>query len=118
MSLPSFVSLCNVWFAPGTPAAGAPDLVNVPCQLYVPSKAGVDMEPGTVWAWVPPIYLRLPISETNAARLGKIYEVEPGTGFYYIKRWVDRCHRGFPNEYWMALLMQCTNTGFDVQRDV
>lgn len=108
--LPSFNLLLSFWNAPNTPAGGPPDQVDVPAQIYLSTRALLDITPGSPTLWVPPLYLRIPLGayiplETDIAA------VQPGLTDCYKVRWVQNTHIGFPNEYQVALVEQCTTSG-------
>ncbi len=112
VSLPNFNLTFDLWVAPGTPAGGPPDFTNRPCQLYVRSKADIDQTPGSPTFWYPPIYLRLPVG-TVLPLPGDIVQVHHLALDYYKVSWSQNIHMGFPNEYVMALVRQCTDSGVE-----
>lgn len=116
--LPTFNLVASVWNAGNSPSSGPADATDIPCQLYIDSRAGVDLQYGSPLAWTPPCWIRFPIAEVAAASSGIIYEVPQGSARYYKKRWVEVIHSGFPNEYWGCLVAQCTDTGTEDARDV
>lgn len=109
-TLPNFNLLADRWVSPNTPAAGAPDFLAIPCQLYVNSRGLLDITPGDFTAWVPPIYIRLQVGAIPPVK-DDIYEVIPGSADYYKVRWTQSIHKGFPNEYIVVLVEQCDAAG-------
>jgi len=97
--LPNFNLLANIWAVGDGPLEGAPGYPDVPCQLYVNSKAAFDTEYGTAWAWSPPTFLRLPVAFEAAWQNAGIIEITAHLGDFYIAKWKERIHMGFPNEY-------------------
>lgn len=100
--LPQFNLTGNLWRPPNAPPA-APDQV-LDCQLYVASKGILDITPGDHDLWVPPVYVRFPMG--SDVQENDILEVANGDGWFYEVRWTERVHRGFGNEYFMALVEQ------------
>jgi hypothetical protein len=109
-TLPTFNLMISVWNSPHTPAADPPDQVDIPCQVYAPSRGYLDITPSSFDLWVPPIYLRLPLGVYVPVKTD-IAAVQPGLTDCYKVRWVQNAHIGFPNEYQMALVEQCTTAG-------
>lgn len=77
-------------------------------QLYLTSRPLLDVTPGDPAAWCPPIYLRLP--PLSDIRPQDQVEVPADTERLYLVRWVDDVHKGFENEYRVALLEQTRQT--------
>jgi len=109
-TLPIFNLAADVWTAGHTPAADPPDVLALPTQLYLTSRGLLDITPGSVNLWVPPVFLRVPIGIYTPVR-GDIAEVVPGSADFYKVRWTQSTHRGFPNEYLSVLVEQCDATG-------
>lgn len=101
---PVFNIVCNLWRAPATTAD--PPTAVYACQLYIPPRSQFDVKPTVYEEYNPSVQLRLPIG-TDVA-VDDIVEVGNGDGWFYIVRWHDRQHRGFPNEYTLAILEQDT----------
>jgi len=108
---PQFNCLADIWFGNRVPFDGPPDEVNVPCQFYIPSRASLDHTPGTAELFVPPIYVRMPVSENENWKRAHVLEIHEDEHLYYLARWKERMHLGFPNEYRVILVVQCHGTG-------
>ena len=109
-SLPVFNLLCFA-FRPGLlPGRDQPTKIDVRCQVYVNSRADIDVTQGSFNAWVPPIYLRFPKTELDIGR-DWIIKIDERFELYYKVRWGQMIHMGFPNEYWMTQVEQCTVDG-------
>jgi hypothetical protein len=71
---------------------------NLPCQLYVNSRLtndqNEDLDDNIV------VILRVPKGTGLVPR--DVYEVPPGSGWWYAGNEVERVHLGFPNEYEMC----------------
>jgi hypothetical protein len=96
--------LCDIYHAGGPfPPAPAAQL-NVPCQLYVHSRADIDQIVGVLTPdnWFPPVYLRLLIADYNV--LLNLVQVPSGSGLFYRPKWSHPVHLGFANEYMQVLL--------------
>lgn len=117
-TVPDFNLLADLWFGTATPGADAPDVEDQECQLYIPSRGLLDIEPGTQLFWVPPIYLRMPIANLINWTSLTVVEVVPGSQRYYRARWKEIMHEGFPNEYLMCIVEQCDEDGVPILRDV
>jgi len=116
--LPQFNLLARVWYVPRRFSSGAPDAVDVPCQLYVYSRPLMDVQYGEKTLWVPPVTLRLPKEKVGTwAQMGLV-ECPSGSERYYLTRWKEWMHLGFPNEYLIAMVDQCTAEGDPVARYV
>lgn len=100
--LPVFNLSANIWRA-ATPTTDPPDVVSV-AQLYFNTRGLFDITPTVDTEWEPPIYLRVPAG--TDIRHNDQVEVADGDGWFYRVRWFDRVHRGFPNEYLVAVLEQ------------
>jgi len=116
--LPSFNILCDIWTVGKYPDVDAPTYVDVPCQLYVNSKGLLDIEPDDQWAWVPPIWVRMPLSHFTQWGVATIFSAPKGLSEFYKARWKNRMHAGFPNEYLVAVVEQCDGMGVSTYRDV
>lgn len=101
-TLPVFNLECNLW-RPPTPTTDPPDAVH-DCQLYIPSRGMLDITPGDDDLWVPPVYVRFP--KGTDVQQDDVLEVDDGDGWFYRVRWTERMHRGFSNEYFVALVEQ------------
>ncbi|AXH79035.1 MAG: hypothetical protein [Circular genetic element sp.] len=115
---PIFNVLCDIWFIGRVPSAGDPDFENQACQLYIPSRGILDITPGELELWVPPVYLRLPFSAIDIWKVAAVVECPPESGRYYRCRWKDIYHIGFPNQYLVAIVEQCNVDGVANLRDV
>lgn len=98
-TLPDFNLAGNWWPSPTVPPALPAG--TFPCQVYVVSRTFLDVTPGSPGLWVPPIILRFPLA--NLMLAGDLVEVPAGSGRFLDIRWTDRIHRGFPNEYRVAV---------------
>lgn len=116
--LPIFNQVCDIWKWPNTPGDGLADYFNIPCQLYLPTKGLLDIQPGDRFFWVPPIYLRMPVAQSAAWIDLTIVAVPALSNRYYRARWKDKAHLGFPNEYLVVVLEQCDDQGIALLRDV
>lgn len=103
-TVPVFNLAVNLWRPPNAPPA-VPTSVFAG-QLYFPTRGMLDITPGDNALWNPPIYLRCPIG--TDVRVNDVVEIAAGDGWIYKVRWVDRMHRGFPNEYVGAVLEHVT----------
>jgi hypothetical protein len=103
-ALPNFNQKVDVWMVNTGPGSGAPDFRSA-CQLYVNSRPQTDVTPGVAAEWVPPIILRLPMLTPVANNWSYQIVGDEFTG-WYLGRWWERVHKGFPNEYRMVLLEQ------------
>ena len=110
VSLPNFNLTFDLWVDPATPATDPPDFTNQPCQLYVRSKADIDTTPGNLDLWWPPIYLRVPLGVVLPQK-GDVVQVHHLALDYYKVAWTQNIHMGFPNEYVLSLVRQCTDAG-------
>jgi len=106
---PSFNLLAQVWNAGHTPATDLPDRRDEACQLYVPSRAVPVWDQGLDFPWHFVIILRRPSGLPELAR-GDIVGLSPGPD-YYLVRWTQKVHYGFPNEYRESYVTQCDSAG-------
>ena len=91
-----------MWRLPDAPPGPVTDTFG--CQLYFSSRGIFDITPGITAEWEPPIFLRLP-ALTDIRPADQI-ECPAGSGRLYSVRWVDDVHKGFVNEYRVAILEQ------------
>jgi hypothetical protein len=103
-SLPNFNLKMNVWHTGLNPAVDPPT-ATLQGQLYIANKQIPDVEPGVPQHWVPSIFLRIGAGTYVPVNLD-IWEVPHASGAFYLHRWWDRIHKGFPNEYWAILVEQ------------
>ena len=101
-TLPTFNLVANIWRA-ATPLTDPPDVVT-DAQLYLSSRVYVATSLVTPGDAVPTVTLRVPMGAD--LRVGDIVEVEAGDAWFYTCVWIERMHRGFPNEYFVGLLEQ------------
>jgi hypothetical protein len=110
-ALPNFNLTGVAWVPPHTPAGDPFDIGDFPCQLYIPSRMeGIDQVEGGTGFYTPPIILRLDRAAPNMAA-NYIVRVSSYPTEYYLVRWVQKVHVGFPNEYRSAIMHQCTAAG-------
>jgi hypothetical protein len=114
-SLPNFNLLADVWVPPSNPDLAAPNFEDVPVQVYIHSKADIDQIYPDEDNWYPPIYLRVPIGGYRP-QISDIIQVKHLPLDYYIVTWTQNIHMGFPNEYVMACVKQCTVGGIVTPR--
>lgn len=108
--LPTFNLTTDIWTA-GTYPAGAPRLVDVPCQLRAPSASNAANAVPVAGATVTMIVLlpagtdirdrfNLPINSSD------VLEIPKGSGRSYTVVIVDDIGKGFPNEHRFAVLLK------------
>lgn len=106
-TLPDFNQLLYVWRTPRTPEDGPPDEAEIPCQIYLASRLTQDITDGAPEAWKPPIILRCP-SESFHPEPGDLYLLQiHDTDYYYLYRFWEYIHVGFPNEYQFVIVSHC-----------
>lgn len=109
-SLPNFNLLADKWNAGHTPAGDPADYTDLPCQVYVHTKADIDQAQGDASSWTPPIYFRMPNLSPVFDRDAILTETTVGTGYYKV-RWIQTVHVGFTNQYLVVLVEQCNSDG-------
>lgn len=120
-TLPNFNLVADLWFFPHSPQLGGPDLILVPCQLYLPSRGAVDIDYGAGGLYFPPIYLRLDPASGPYDPLAWIIGLPddpPTRSLYYRVHFREWTHLGFPNQYQSWILFQCNDAGTPRPRDV
>lgn len=100
--LPTFNLESRLWRPPAAPPAAPTSTLM--CQLYLPSRALLDITPGNFDAWQPPVYYRVP--PFSDVRPDDVVEVPALSGRLYTIRFVEDAHKGFPNEYRVGVLEQ------------
>lgn len=115
---PNFNLLVDVWDAGNVPADDDPDFENVTMQLYVYSRVSFDVQPCELELYQPPIQLRMPVSVLAIWTSGQVFECPAESGRYYRARFKEKIHQGFPNEYLVAYVVQCDDTGAPIARDI
>jgi hypothetical protein len=109
-TLPNFNLLFDMWVDPDVPSAVPPTFSDIPCQVYVHAKADIDQINAGGNDWVPPIYLRVPLSRPRP-QVRDVVQVKYLALDYYVVTWTQNIHMGFPNEYVMVLIKHCTSGG-------
>ncbi len=120
-SLPTFNLACGIWhglcpahvFPPAPPALG-PDLTPL-CQLYVYSRNQTEnnffSSDGSPSSYNLNSLLRLPpatdVRDVFNASDCDIVEVPIGSNRWYYVVTVEDVHKGFPNEYRVAMISKC-----------
>jgi hypothetical protein len=120
-SPPDFNLFFDFWYPGHIPAIwGGPDLIGVPCQLYVYSKPSLNVDQARIKEFNPPIYLRV----DQVTWFGTVFTAPVVDGFckmaigpggvysaYWQIAWWEVMHEGFPNSYVQALLYQTDSMG-------
>lgn len=109
-TLPNFNLVGRTWNPGHNPATDPPDFVGIPLQLYVNSRQSIDIEAGASQFYTPLIIIRTPLP-TLAFQTGTIVESVTGSSDYYLVRWLQNYHQGFPNEYLGCSVSQCSALG-------
>jgi hypothetical protein len=117
-SLPQFNLLCRVWNSGNNPALGAHDVEDQPCQFYLYSRGVFDVQPCDLELYQPPIYLRFPVEAAVVVSEGQVFEVPKESGRYFRARFKEVMHYGFPNEYLIAIVVQCNAEGVPFLHDI
>jgi hypothetical protein len=115
-SVPNFNAAIDVWGVGTFPALNPPAIGGTPAQVYYqtrsiyffPKAAGV-IPQAYGWIRVPSSFITL----TGTPIVGLIFGWTDSQGitWYYVCRWWDYAHAGFPNEYIEMLVEQCDNMG-------
>lgn len=106
-TLPNFNLTCDIYGAVTPPPAGPILWPAVPCQMYINSRmAAYGNGNGNILriAYNPAIVLIGP--QPWAALSGMIINCPIGSASYYEILFADVVHRGFPNQYVEAQLIQ------------
>lgn len=111
VSLPTFNLQANFWYVFQTPAGDPPAVTDLDVQKYILSKFSLEITPGSFYQWTPPIVLRMRIEDWTTWAEFAICEVPAASGSYYLARFKEVVHQGFPNEYLMAIIEQCNAEG-------
>jgi len=124
--VPDFNLDADLWTGTQLPSTHAPTHAGFPCQKFVTSRvvSGVEprWQPGLTTnpqiffsLYTPPIVLRFPRTGPWAGPwsgwLVGVIECPSGSLQYYLLRWGEVMHEGFPNEYAAALCEQCRDDG-------
>lgn len=117
-TVPNFNLTCDVWNAGNIPSSGPADFTGVACQFYIYSRHSTDVQPCELELYTPVVQIRMPVAAGGPWVSGQVFEVESGSGRYYRARWKDRVHYGFPNEYLVAIVVQCNEDGVPLIRDI
>jgi hypothetical protein len=98
--LPAFNLSCGIYRFPNA-FPGIPDFV-LDGQLYFYSRASWSTMPGFSGIEIPGWLIRFP--PRVDVRVGDTIECEIGSAKIYNVEYVDDCHRGFVNEYRVAIV--------------
>jgi len=115
---PVFNVPVDVWDAGNLPSDVPPDFENVTCQFYVYSRVSFDVNPCDLELYCPAIQIRMPLSTLTIWESSQVYEVPAESGRYYRARFKERVHLGFVNEYLVVYVVQCTDAGVPLIRDI
>lgn len=111
---PDYNLTVDEWIPPNTPALGPPDRTMLRCQIYIdPRLGGIEQDEFSFGFYTPPIIFRHPDTLTRAR--GTIHNEGPGSTSYYRMVWSQVEHLGFPNQYIMAIHIQCNSDGSSPQ---
>lgn len=105
---PTFNLKANIWNQHDD-HTGPPDLTDIDCQLYFPKQDQLEVTPGQTFAWRGPMYIRFPAGtdvrfQLDGSGFNSWVECPAGTGRFYGVCYVDDAHKGFPNEYRVAVV--------------
>ena len=117
-SVPDFNLELDAWYGTRVPGSGAPDITEIPAQLYITSRGQAEVTAENRRILVLPIYVRIPLTNILSWRQANVVEIPAQTGRYYIARWKTHVHEGFPNEYLLIMCEQCDQAGSPIARDV
>jgi hypothetical protein len=116
-SLPTFNVTLEYWAQPDTPfTQPLPDGTTLG-QIYISSRGALDVTPGLIPEWVPPIWVRTPLvflsHLISRPSIGGVFRYTDITfnSWCLAIRWWMHMHRGFPNEYAAFLVEQCGPNG-------
>jgi len=115
-TVPIFNLESDVWYSGKTPADDDPDSENLPTQKYIYSRAVYDVQPCEMEQFTPPIFLRMSIDDIAIWQQGQIFECPAESGLYYRARFKEHMHQGFPNQYLVAVVVQCNSAGVPLIR--
>lgn len=103
--------LASAWIPPHAPATDPPDVTNIPCQLYLRSRASFFLTPSQTPPYIPALILRTawPRGVLGPYIIIEIPAEDPGT-YYYIA-FSDPAHLGFSNVYTASPLIRCDAAG-------
>lgn len=117
---PEFTLLMDVW-STGPASAGPADHTGVPCAKYVFSRTDSPATPpwsAGFWVeWHPLILIRTPFAPPFDVTVPNLYataamvEVPSGSGSFYLVRFAEIMHEGFPNQYVALGTVQCLDDG-------
>jgi len=114
-TVPDFNLSFNVWIPGQTPSGFVASFFAVPGQLYVPPKAFADVVPATTANYEPSVYIRVDAATRNTMGnlVGSIWGFTDASmlTWYFMVRFWTHVHAGFPNEYIMMQVDQCTSAG-------
>ena len=117
-TVPVFNLFADVWFDGKTPAVDLPDVENLPVQKYLYSRMVYDVQPCELEDYTPPILIRIPFSDLSTWRNAQVFEVPMESGQFYRARFKEIMHEGFSNQYLVAVVVQCTDAGVPLLRDI
>jgi len=109
-TVPNFNLLINFWTGGHNPTLFPVDVANVPGQRYVNSRSPMVILWHDRGTWLYPVILRLPLGVYTPVEADIWQQAGPTLGFYLVQ-WVERIHKGFPNEYLAAYSLACTAGG-------
>lgn len=110
--LPNFSLLMQGWLWGHTPFGDAPDVFDIPGQIYIQSRqGGLPTDPDNVLPEVPTIMIRMPLAVNPMAHDIGIWDVDGGITNLYLVYFKEVMHRGFANAYVVHYVQQCDASG-------
>jgi hypothetical protein len=116
-TIPTFNLVCNVWRGIGH--SGAPDIVNLACNLQFGRKPHIlDLQENVgINAQGQAMFLLVPAGSDlrdgmTTSGFRDTVEVPSGTGRFYVVWAVDDVGKGFSNEYRVATISKSTSPVF------
>jgi hypothetical protein len=101
---PNFNLLASLWYVGHTPSVDAPDVTDIPCQLYVNPRF-------SVLFITRDLMIRVPVDLLAVYEPGQIVEIPAASSHYISINDTAPMHQGFSNEYWALYGFWCDTDG-------
>jgi len=111
-TVPNFNLVADYWLIGNSPALGPADGTGLTVQKYLNTRGLLDIEPGVLTQWIPPMWIRFPIA--NFALAIAILEAPSGGGRFYGVRYKEIVRHRFPTDYCVFIVEACGNAGWSL----
>lgn len=107
---PVFPLLGDMWTPGFTPAAHAPSVTGIPCQLFISPYSTMRYDAALGNPWTMTTIIKVPYGTGGWLR-NSIWKPDNTWTRYYLCVYWEQFYKGFSSAYDGIIVFQCTNTG-------